>query len=883
MSCFPLFQRPLARCVLLIAVLIGPAIVAAEDPADFVLTGGRVHTLDAKGSVAEAVAIRGEKIMYVGSDEGAKAHIGPKTEVYRAGGRTVIPGINETHVHAIGVAQGEAVEPFRQLGSIAEIQQWTRQAARNSPGDAWIRLPRVDITRIRERRLPTRAELDAAVPARPVVYIWQYANRQVQVLNSAALKAAGIDKSTPQPEKGRIVKDEAGEPTGVIEDASGLTSKFLSRQSATREQVLSSLEKVLQAYHRLGITSITERGSNVEGWKTYNELRSQGRLTARVTLTIRVGSDGSVEGTERFIRGLPFRFGDGDDWVKVGPLKIGVDGGVLYGTAWMREPYGPDALPLYFLSDPAHRGLLQMDAEKVKNVIRTGHRLGWQMSSHVTGDAGVDLVLDAVEAAHADSPIDKRRYTLIHAYFPSPETAARAARLGVAVDTQPAWFYKDGDALLDALGEKRLAPFIGVATWQTAGVKVALNSDHMQGIDPDRSLNPYNPFLALYTAVTRKTETGQTIGLSERVSRLDALRMMTADAAWLHFDETRKGTLEVGKLGDLAVLDADYFACPEEQIKTLRSVLTVVGGKVVYQPDEKAEQNSLEIEVGEARAIFVKVSPRNHEIDYPDFYLQETEVTNRMFREYLRATSKTKDDSEVIKIVRDRAPKTDKDGAIVVEFSTGGIPYDVRDEKMTWRDGDFPRGTEEHPVALVTLSEAHAFCEWLSKTHPGKGLFRLPTWNEWMIAAYGSSRHYPWGDQWDHNLVHTSYGHAWDERQRRTEAAKGRPKGNTPEGLYGMLGNVAEYIADEDATNGDYFNLGARWMGASFDDGVPILGNGQKGIDPRQDYWGYSHHAQMRVDDVGFRVLLDTKNDRSLVTRARVFKQRNNAWREKQE
>jgi hypothetical protein len=866
---------------LLLAILFGATTALGQEQADFVLTGGRVHTLDAKGTVAEAVAIRAEKIVYVGSDEGAKARIGPKTEVYRAAGRTVIPGINETHVHAIGVAQGEAVEPFQQLGSIAEIQEWTRQAARKTAGDAWIRLPRVDITRIRERRMPTRAELDAAVPDRPVVYIWQYANRQVQVLNSAALKAAGIDRNSPQPERGRIVKDDAGEPTGVIEDAAGLTSKFLPRRSATKEQALGALEKVLQAYHRLGITSITERGSNVEGWKTYNELRAQGRLTARVTLTIRVGSDGTVEGTERFIRGLPFRFGDGDDWVKVGPLKIGVDGGVLYGTAWMREPYGEAALPLYFLSDPAHRGLLQMDAERVKNIIRTGHRLGWQMSSHVTGDAGVDIVLDAVEAAHADSPIDKRRYALIHAYFPSPETAARAARLGVAVDTQPAWFYKDGDALLDALGERRLVPFIGVATWQAAGVKVALNSDHMQGIDPDRSLNPYNPFLALYTAVTRKTESSRVIGPYERVSRLDALRMMTADAAWLHFDETRKGTLEVGKLGDLAVLDSDYFSCPEDQIQSLHSVLTVVGGKVVHRADEKAGQNSVEIEVGEAKAVFVKVSPRNYEIDYPDFYFQETEVTNRMFREFLRATGKTKDDTDFIKIVRDRAPKRNKDGALVLTFSTGDIPYSVRDEKMIWRDGEFPSGTEEHPVALVTLPEARAFCEWLSKTHSDKGLFRLPTWNEWMIAAYGSKRAYPWGDTWDSTVVHTSYGDRG--RMLRTEPVKNRPRGNTPEGVYGMLGNVAEYIAERDATSGEYFNLGARWMGASFDSGVALFREAKHVIPPREDYWGYSHHAVMRADDVGFRVLLDPKCDRSLLSRGRVFKQRNDAWRDKRE
>lgn len=224
-----------------------------------------------------------------------------------------------------------------------------------------------------------------------------------------------------------------------------------------------------------------------------------------------------------------------------------------------------------------------MDAEKVKNVIRTGHRLGWQLSSHVTGDAGVDMVLDAVEAAHGDAPIDKRRYTLIHAYFADPQTAARAARLGVCVDTQPAWYYKDGDALADALGQKRLEAFIGLKTWQKGGVKVALNSDHMQGIDPDLSLNPFNPWLTLYVAVTRKTQSGAVIGPQERVSRTEALRMMTSEAAWIHFDEQQKGTLEVGKLGDLAVLSEDYFSCSEERIPKIESVLTVVGGKIVHR------------------------------------------------------------------------------------------------------------------------------------------------------------------------------------------------------------------------------------------------------------------------------------------------------------
>lgn len=572
-----------------LAIALGLPLAAAHDatpgPADFVLTGGRIHTLDERGTIVSAVAIRNEKIVYLGDDAGVRPFVGPQTATRSAEGRVVIPGINETHVHAIGAAAGEAVEPFRQLGSIAEMQDWVREQAARTPLGAWIRLPRVDITRIRERRMPTRAELDAATE-RPAIFIWQYANRQVQVLNSAALREAGIGRETPDPKGGRIVRDDLGDPTGVLEDAAALTAKWLPRKTATPEQALDALEALLAQYNRLGITSITERGSNVEGWKTYRKLREQGRLPIRATITIRVGSDGSVEGTERFIRSLPFTAGEGDDWIKVGPLKIGVDGGVLYGTAYLREPYGLPALSLYGLRDEQYRGLLQMDAAKVENVIRTGHRLGWQMSAHVTGDAGVDIVLDAVAKAHADAPIEARRFTLIHAYFPTADTAARAARLGVCVDTQPAWYYKDGDALASALGSARIERFIGLQDWRAAGVTVALNSDHMQGLDPYSSLNPYHPFLTLYTAVARRTESGAQFGPRQRVARDEALRMMTIDAARLHFDESRRGTLEVGKLGDLAVLSDDYFTCDEEAIKSIHSVLTVVGGRIVHpRPD----------------------------------------------------------------------------------------------------------------------------------------------------------------------------------------------------------------------------------------------------------------------------------------------------------
>jgi predicted amidohydrolase YtcJ len=159
--------------------------------------------------------------------------------------------------------------------------------------------------------------------------------------------------------------------------------------------------------------------------------------------------------------------------------------------------------------------------------------------------------------------------------------------LGVCVDTQPAWYYKDADAIVTALGERRVKNFIGLNDWLRGGVKVAINTDHMNGVDPNHALNPFNPFLTMGIAVTRQTEGGQVIGAEQRIGRADALRMMTINAAYLSFDEKRKGSIEVGKLGDLAVLTDDFMACDEGRIKDLQVAATVVGGRVVYE--RKAE------------------------------------------------------------------------------------------------------------------------------------------------------------------------------------------------------------------------------------------------------------------------------------------------------
>jgi predicted amidohydrolase YtcJ len=564
--------------VFVAAAAFGAALSAQTPtaPADLVLRDAKILTVDERFSTATALAIRDGRFVAVGSNDDVRGYIGAKTRVVDGRGRTVIPGFIDTHVHALGVAEAEATQPFVNLRSIGELQTWIRSEVKRRPLGTWIWTPRVFPTRLVEHRFPTRAELDIAAPEHSVVVDGAYAF----VLNSAALRAAGIGRGSPDPPGGAIVKDGAGEPTGLLRNVESLLARF---RPAAATIPLDTLEKVHQQYVAAGITSVIERGASVGGYQTYDALRRADRLRLRATVTIRIPRADDPAEVERFIRGLPFRFGHGDEWLKVGPLKIVADGGILIGTSFMREPYGLAARQLYAVDDPSYRGFLTLNPQQIAAAFAIGHRLGWQMVAHVTGDAGVDVVLDAIEAAQKAQPSPDRRHTLIHAYFVSPETAERAARLQVLVDTQPAWYYKDADALANALGRGRLAHFIGLRTWLDAGVRVAINTDHMFGLDRNESMNPFNPFLTLYAATTRRTESGRVVSEAEKVSRQDALRMMTREAARFSFDEANRGSIEPGKLGDFVVLEDDLLTCSDDRLRALRADLTVIGGRVAFE------------------------------------------------------------------------------------------------------------------------------------------------------------------------------------------------------------------------------------------------------------------------------------------------------------
>jgi predicted amidohydrolase YtcJ len=533
---------------------------------DLVLINAKVLTLDDRSTVTEAVAVRDGKILATGSTASIKSLAGARTRVLDVSGKTVIPGLIDTHAHFKAAGLSDYVVNMSSAKTVAEALAAIKAfAAKKKPGEWIVGGAWHPPSQLAEKRYLTRQEIDSVAPNNPV-YLRTVGH--FSMANTMALQKAGVDKATADPSGGSFERDAAGELTGVlVETAIDRVEKAVPpwtdedevRQFTIAEHVLNSL----------GITSAVEGATEARDIRTLQKIAVSGNATLRIGVMFRPQPPADLSAWEAIMSGNGVSSGFGDDWLKFAGIKIFYDGGMTLKTALMRDVY-PD-------SHDDYHGITQQTPDWLKQLASICNRYGWRVGVHVVGDLGIDQVLDAFEAADKEKSIRDRRFILIHASLIRPEQMERAHRLGIRVDFQNVFMWDKAATVEKFLG--RATADRAVPT-RTLIAKMGIDS---LGAGTDFPTNPINPFLNMYIMVTRKDPNGNIYGASEAVGRQQALRLYTSAASHYTFDEGRKGTIEPGKFADLVVLSADYMAVPEAQIKDIKADLTLVGGKVVFQ------------------------------------------------------------------------------------------------------------------------------------------------------------------------------------------------------------------------------------------------------------------------------------------------------------
>jgi predicted amidohydrolase YtcJ len=549
--------------------VLGTAAYAQQPDANaptLVLLNGKILTMNDQSLVVQAVAIRDGKILAVGDDATIRSMAGTATRTIDLGGKTVVPGLIDTHAHFKAAGLADYVVNMSRAKTIAEALEAIKQfAAKKKPGEWIIGGAWHPPSQLAEKRYLTRQEIDSAAPNNPV-YLRTVGH--FSMANTLALSKAGVTKDTPNPSGGNFERDSSGELTGVlVETAIDRVEKAVPPWTAEDEfRQFKLAEGVLNSY---GITSVVEGATPAVDIATLQKVAASGEATVRVGLMFRPEPPAENSAWEAIMRGNGVSSGFGDDWVRFAGIKIFYDGGMTLKTALMRDPY-PD-------SHDDYHGISQLTPERLKELVSICNKFDWRVGVHVVGDRGIDEVLDAFEAADKEKSIRDRRFILIHGSLIRPDQMERVRRLGVRVDFQNVFMWDKAATVERFLGK---ATADRAVPTKTLIERVGLNS---LGAGTDFPVNPINPFINMYIMVTRKDPNGHVYGASEAISREQALRLYTSAASHYMFDENKKGKIEPGKLADLAVLSADFMSVPEAEIKDIKVDETIVGGKVVFQ------------------------------------------------------------------------------------------------------------------------------------------------------------------------------------------------------------------------------------------------------------------------------------------------------------
>ena len=551
--------------------LLLPAACGGKDEvpmqtATLVLVHGRVHTLDPSVPDSTALAITGDRIARVGSDKEVSALMGPETRKIDLQGRSVLPGLIDSHLHLASIGKSLEELDLKGIASLEEAVRLVADAASRSASDAWILGRGWDQNLWPMPEFPTAPMLDAVSGNHPVSL--QRVDGHALWANSKAMEAAGITRRTPDPRGGRILRDRAtGSPTGVfLDDAMELVeSKVPKPAPQTRQRWIEQAGRRLLAS---GITSVQDAGVDPEHIDLYKKMVEEGSLPLRVYAML---GDSNRKFPDYFAQEPVIGYGDRRFTFRA--LKVGVDGALGSRGAALLSPYS---------DDPKNSGITTMPGEQLEEITREALRRGFQVCVHAIGDRANRMALDRFQRALEAVPVQDPRLRIEHAQIVSPEDLPRFGKLGILASMQPVHATSDMPWVPARLGPDRLA---GAYAWKTL-----LNTSAHLAFGSDAPIESLNPFKGLLAAVTRQDESLAPEGgwlPEERLTREEALKAYTLWAAYAAFEENEKGTLSPGKLADLVVLDRDYFEVPEAEIGQLVPEMTLLGGKVVYTRAEK--------------------------------------------------------------------------------------------------------------------------------------------------------------------------------------------------------------------------------------------------------------------------------------------------------
>ena len=537
---------------------------AREETADLILFNGRIVTVDDAFSIQDAIVIQSGRVVATGSNELRNRYAAARS--IDLGGRTVLPGFMDTHIHLGG--HSRRYIDFRRTKSLAELREMVSEKARELGPGEWITGGDWDEYHFAEQRKPLRADLDAAAPNNPVALT--RAGGHSIVGNSKALQAADINRATPDPERGLIEKDSSGAPNGVIRERNDLYLRLIppDKPADLRESLFENVREQLQ----LGITSVIEAGAEVDpevagSWEEWELLyEKHGAELPRASIQIHYPSEpGHAKEGAAKLREFGRKTGDGNERLRVGSIgEMMADGGFTGPTAWVTVDYK---------GQPGFRGRPFFTPEQIRANIEEGHRLGWQFGIHAIGDAAIIMTVDALDAVLRDYPRADHRHYLCHfTVLPPERTLQLMEKDRILIAQQPNFTYNLEGRYTAALEGERLATNNSIATPIRHGIYMAFGSDNL----------PIGPMVGLYAAVTRKGESGKVYGPQEAVSMKEAITMYTRNGAYLTREENIKGSLEPGKLADMIVLPEDPLGVAPEKLLSLNVDMTIVGGRVLY-------------------------------------------------------------------------------------------------------------------------------------------------------------------------------------------------------------------------------------------------------------------------------------------------------------